>query len=97
MYLFYLKFQKCTVDGIAVIQEFMSKSEKTFVKAFINAQEGSNKSLAERRFKLAARYYYIMLDTFLKKVNNAFLNLFVYMFIYILLLLYINLNNINQQ
>ncbi|XP_035232157.1 retinoblastoma-associated protein-like [Stegodyphus dumicola] len=64
-------FQKCTVDASANVKKFVSESEKIFIGAFLKSHEGSDKTLAERRYKLASRYYYIMLDALLKKESES--------------------------
>lgn len=64
-----LKFclQKCTIDASNVIKEFLKDSKTMFVKSFVLAHGGKDQSLADRRFRLASRYYYLMLDALLKK------------------------------
>ncbi|XP_055933153.1 retinoblastoma-associated protein-like [Argiope bruennichi] len=59
--------QECSVDASNVIRDFLSQSKATFIAEFMQAHEGSDKSLAERRFQLASKYYYLMLDALLKK------------------------------
>ncbi|GIX70892.1 retinoblastoma-associated protein [Caerostris extrusa] len=64
-----LKFclQKCSIDASNVIQEFLNQSKATFIKEFVKVHEGGDRNLAERRYQLASRFYYLMLDALLKK------------------------------
>ncbi|GIY58348.1 retinoblastoma-associated protein [Caerostris darwini] len=64
-----LKFclQKCSVDASNVIQDFLNQSKAIFIKEFVKVHEGGDRNLAERRYQLASRFYYLMLDALLKK------------------------------
>ncbi|XP_015916676.1 retinoblastoma-associated protein isoform X1 [Parasteatoda tepidariorum] len=65
-----LCLQKCNFNASSYIKEFLNTSKMLFVHQFVKAHEGSDESLAERRFTLASRFYYIMLDALLKKESE---------------------------
>ncbi|KAG8185779.1 hypothetical protein JTE90_000760 [Oedothorax gibbosus] len=62
-----LCLRNCSGDPTPMIQDFLNQSKLAFIEQFIQAHEGSDRNLAGRRFRLASRYYYLMLDALLKK------------------------------
>lgn len=59
-------FQKCSKDPTSFIENLIMSFKDTFTTALVESHEGGNKQLAHQRYKLAVRYYYLMLDAMLK-------------------------------